>query len=113
MGSGDGTYENRGVIPRALTMVFERLAVGERSSGKEAKLRTRDHHVMEEAEMLSKKKKQKPTAKVLVSFVEIYNENLIDLLSSHENPNHAPACVISDSGPDSGVFVIASAFATS
>jgi len=105
MGSGDGTYENRGVIPRALTMVFERLAVGERSSGKEAKLRTRDHHVMEEAEMLSKKKKQKPTAKVLVSFVEIYNENLIDLLSSHENPNHAPACVISDSGPDSGVFV--------
>jgi len=56
MGSGDGTYENRGVIPRALTMVFERLAVGERSSGKEAKLRTRDHHVMEEAEMLSKKK---------------------------------------------------------
>ena len=105
MGSGDGSYENRGVIPRALTMVFERLAVGERSSGKEAKLRTRDHHVMEEAEMLSKKKKQKPTAKVLVSFVEIYNENLIDLLSSHENPNHAPACVISDSGPDSGVFV--------
>jgi hypothetical protein len=80
MGSGDGSYENRGIIPRALTMVFEKLAVG-RSVVSRAK------------------------DKVSVSFVEIYNENLIDLLSSHEDPKNAPACVISDAGPDSGVFI--------
>ena len=79
MGSGDGSYENRGIIPRALTMVFEKLAVGRSVVG-----RAKD--------------------KVSVSFVEIYNENLIDLLSSHEDPKNAPACVISDAGPDSGVF---------
>ena len=80
MGSGDGSYENRGIIPRALTMVFEKLAVGRSVVG-----RAKD--------------------KVSVSFVEIYNENLIDLLSSHEDPKNAPACVISDAGPDSGVFI--------
>jgi len=80
MGSGDGSYENRGIIPRALTMVFEKLALGRSVVG-----RAKD--------------------KVSVSFVEIYNENLIDLLSSHEDPKNAPACVISDAGPDSGVFI--------
>ena len=80
MGSGDGSYENRGIIPRALTMVFEKLAVGRSVVG----------HAKD---------------KVSLSFVEIYNENLIDLLSSHEDPKNAPACVISDAGPDSGVFI--------
>ena len=80
MGSGDGSYENRGIIPRALTMVFEKLALGRSVVG-----RAKD--------------------KVSVSFVEIYNENLIDLLSSREDPKNAPACVISDAGPDSGVFI--------
>jgi len=113
MGSGDGSYENRGIIPRALTMVFERLKVIESKNNssstrafEEATAREIEETVTNEEEMLLRKERdKKTTAKISVSFVEIYNENLIDLLSSVENANNAPACVISDAGPDSGVFV--------
>ena len=105
MGSGDGSYENRGIIPRALTMVFEKLTVGQSGGKKDAvttsKTPSEDSHRV----AVDEKTEKKPEAKVSVSFVEIYNENLIDLLNTSENPNHSPTCVISDAGPDSGVFV--------